>query len=207
MTLRNNKKVKVHEMIRDHYPEYYSIERYPADRTACIRKTADEWGVLGNFYMANVVVNGVVFDCTERLFHMMKLRPDAAEGIRDMMEVKAGMGMKMHLKHIAKEHPEWFRDDWPTMIVDAMKCCLQLKYEQCELFRKELERSKGLFIAEDETSRMRGRDADTWGVVLRGDEYVGPSLLGRLLMELREDGKLEYTLPSDALDFVKQLNH
>ena len=211
MTLRNNKKLKVHEMIREHYPEYYSIERYPADRTACIRKTADEWGVLGNFYMANVVVNGVTFDCTERLFHMMKLRPDAAEGIRDMMEVKAGMGMKMHLKHIAKEHPEWFRDDWPSMIVDAMKCCLQLKYEQCELFRKELERSKGLFIAEDETSRMRVRehvrDADTWGVVLRDDEYVGPSLLGRLLMELREDGKLEYTLPEDALDFVKQLNH
>lgn len=190
-------------MIRDHYPEYYSIERYPTDRTACIRKTTDEWGVLGNFYMANVVVDGVTFDCTERLFHIMKLRSDCAEGLRDMMEVKAGMGMKMHLKHLTKEHPEWFRDDWPSMIVDAMKCCLQLKYEQCELFRKELERSKGLFIAEDETSRMRGRDADTWGVVLRGDEYVGPNLLGRLLMELRADGKLQYKLPSDALDFVK----
>ena len=58
---------------------------------------------------------------------------------------------------------------------------------------------------EDETSRMRGRDADTWGVVLRDNEYVGPSLLGRLLMELREDGKLEYTLPEEALDFVKQI--
>ena len=197
--------MKVHEMIRDHYPEYYSIERYPAYRTACIRKTADEWGVLGNFYMANVVVNGVVFDCTERLFHIMKLRPDAEEGIRNMMEVKAGMGMKMHLKHVAKEHPKWFRDDWPSMVVDAMKYCLTLKYEQCELFRKELERSKGLFIVEDETSRMRGRDADTWGVVLRGDEYVGPNLLGRLLMELREEGKLEYTLPEEALDFVKQI--
>ena len=198
--------MKVQEMIRDNYPEYYSIERYPANRTACIRKTSEEWGVFGNFYMTNVVVNGITFDCTERLFHIMKLRPDGEEGIRDMMEVKAGMGMKMHLKHVAKEHPEWFRNDWPSMIVDAMKCCLQLKYEQCELFRKELERSKGLFIAEDETNRMRGRDADTWGVVLRGDEYVGPSLLWRLLMELREGGKLEYTLPKDALYFVKQLN-
>lgn len=189
-------------MIRDHYPEYYSIERYPADRTVCIRKTADEWGVLGNFYMANIVVKGVTFDCTERLFHMMKLRPDAEEGIRDMMGVKAGMGMKMHLKHLAKEHPEWFREDWPMIIVDAMKYCLSLKYEQCELFRKELERSKGFFIVEDETGRRRGRDADTWGVVLRGDEYVGPNLLGRLLMELRDSGMLEYTLPSDALDFI-----
>ena len=197
--------MKIHEMIRDYYPKYYSIERYPADRCVCIRKTSEEWGVLGNFYMTPIVAGGVSFDCTERLFHMMKLKPDAADGIRDMMEVKAGMGMKMHLKHLAKEHPEWFRDDWPSMVVDAMKFCLTLKYEQCELFRKELERSKGLFIVEDETSRRRGRDADSWGVVLRGDEYVGPNLLGRLLMELREGGKLEYTLPEDALDFVKQI--
>jgi hypothetical protein len=35
---------------------------------------------------------------------------------------------------------------------------------------------------------------------------VGPNLLGRLLMELREGGKLEYSLPKDALNFVKQLN-
>ena len=182
--------MKIHEMIRDHYPEYYSIERYPADRAACIRKTAEEWGVLGNFYMSNVVVKGVTFDCTERLFHMMKLKPDAEEGVRDMMEVKAGMGMKMHLKHLAKERPEWFRDDWPMMIVDAMKYCLTLKYEQIEAFRNELERSKGKYIVEDETSRKK--NADTWGAVLQGSEYVGPNLMGRLLMELRDNGHFEF---------------
>jgi predicted NAD-dependent protein-ADP-ribosyltransferase YbiA (DUF1768 family) len=91
------------------------------------------------------------------------------------------------------------------MIVDAMKFCVTLKYEQSEEFRKELERSKGMFIVEDETARMRGRDADTWGAVLRGDEYVGPNLLGRLLMELRDNGKLEYSLPADALDFINNL--
>ena len=193
--------MKVHEMIRDNYPEYYSIERYAADRIACIRKTADEWGVLGNFYMANVVVNGVVFDCTERLFHMMKLRPDAAEGIRDMMEVKAGMGMKMHLKHIAKEHPEWFRDDWPSMIVDAMKFCLTLKYEQCELFRKELERSKGLFIVEQQVNPRRPAGAYSAKLSEDGKTWAGPNIMGRLLMELRDNGKLEYTLPADAISF------
>ena len=91
------------------------------------------------------------------------------------------------------------------MIVDAMKFCLTLKYEQSEDFRKELERSKGMFIVEDETARMRGRDADTWGAVLRGDEYVGPNLLGRLLLELRDNGKLEYSLPADALDFINNV--
>ena len=46
---------------------------------------------------------------------------------------------------------------------------------------------------------------DTWGVKLQGACFVGPSLLGRLLMELRENGKLEYKLPEDALDFVEYL--
>ena len=178
-------------MIRDNYPGYYNIERYPAYRTACIRKTTDEWGVFGNFYMANVVVNGITFDCTERLFHIMKLRPEATDGFKEMMEVKAGMGIKMHVKHLYKIHPEWFHNHWPRMVVDAMKYCLTLKYEQSEAFRNELEWSKGKYIVEDETSRKKGKDADTWGVVLKGIEYVGPNLMGRLLMELRDNGHFE----------------
>ena len=192
-------------MIRDNYPEYYSIERYPAAETICIRGTKDEWGVLGNFYQTPIVVNGITFDCTERLFHIMKLRPDATEGIKEMMEVKAGMGIKMHVKHLYKAHPEWFHDHWPSMVVDTMKYCLTLKYEQSEDFRNELERSKDKYIVEDETSRKKGKDADTWGVVLKGNEYVGPNLMGRLLMELRDNGKLEYKLPDDAFEFINIL--
>jgi predicted NAD-dependent protein-ADP-ribosyltransferase YbiA (DUF1768 family) len=78
------------------------------------------------------------------------------------------------------------------MVVDAMKYCLTLKYEQSEAFRNELERSKGKYIVEDETSRKKGKDADTWGVVLKGNEYVGPNLLGRLLMELRDNGHFKF---------------
>ncbi len=184
--------MQLHEMIRDNYSEYYSIERYPAAETICIRGTKDEWGILGNFYQTPIVVNGITFDCTERLFHIMKLRPDAIEGLKEMMEVKAGMGIKMHVKHLYKTHPEWFHDHWPSMVVDAMKYCLTLKYEQSEAFRNELERSKGKYIVEDETSRKKGKDADTWGVVLKGNEYVGPNLLGRLLMELRDNGHFEF---------------
>ncbi len=184
--------MQLHEMIRDNYSEYYSIERYPAAETICIRGTKDEWGILGNFYQTPIVVNGITFDCTERLFHIMKLRPDAIEGLKEMMEVKAGMGIKMHVKHLYKTHPEWFHDHWPSMVVDAMKYCLTLKYEQSEAFRNELERSKGKYIVEDETSRKKGKDADTWGVVLKGNEYVGPNLLGRLLMELRDNGHFKF---------------
>lgn len=201
--------MSLHEQIKQYYPQYSDIQRYPADQCACIRKTSEEWGILGNFYQAPIVVEGVTIDCTERLFHLMKFRAttDAEEGIKSEYAVKAGMNIKMHMKPIYRQYPEWLRDDWGEMVVDAMKFCLQTKYEQCEAFRKELERSKGLFIVEDETKRneRKKKDADSWGVNLVGNEYVGPSLLGRLLMELRDNGKLDYTLPIDALSFINYL--
>ena len=199
--------MSLHEQIKKYYPQYHDIQHYPADQCACIRKTDEEWGILGNFYHAPIVVDGVTIDCTERLFHLMKFRETAAEGIKSEYTVRRGMNIKMHMKSLYKSHPEWFRDDWGEMVVDAMKFCLQTKYEQCEAFRKELERSKGLFIVEDETKRneRKKRDADSWGVNLVGDHYVGPSLLGRLLMELRDTGKLVYSLPADALKFLEVL--
>lgn len=36
---------------------------------------------------------------------------------------------------------------------------------------------------------------DPWGAKLVGEQYVGPNLLGRLLMELREQKHLDYTFP------------
>ena len=107
----------------------------------------------------------------------------------------------MTTKHWEKTHR---REDWGKMIVDAMKYCLTQKYKQSEEFRQELERSKGKYIVEDQTSFPK-KTPDTWGVKQQGDDFVGPNLLGRLLMELRDNGKLDYTLPSDAFMFLEHL--
>ena len=197
----------LHEQIRQYYPQYSDIQHYPADKCACVRKTKDEWGILGNFYRTFIVIDGVTIDCTERLFHLMKFKPTAKDGVKEEYAVRPGQNIKMHMRGIYKSHPEWLREDWGAMVVDAMRFCLQTKYEQCEAFRKELERSKGLFIVEDETERnqRKKKDADSWGTNLVGNEYVGPNLLGRLLMELRDNGKLEYHLPDDAFTFLQYL--
>ena len=52
---------------------------------------------------------------------------------------------------------------------------------------------------------MKGRKrAPTLGAPkLTDDVYVGSNLMGRLLMELRDNGKLEYHLPDNALDFIE----
>ncbi|MDY2943354.1 MAG: NADAR family protein [Paludibacteraceae bacterium] len=196
--------MRLHEAIAKYYPEYSDIRHYPAPQCAPIRSTREEWGIFGNFYKTDLLIDGVTIDCSERLFHLMKFRPDAAEGIRREFAQPCGMGIKMHMKSLMKQHPEWLRseEEWGAMVVDAMRFCLQTKFDQCKAFREALAQSEGLFIVEDETARRK--DADSWGTTLREAEYVGPNLLGRLLMELRDNnGKLDYSLPADALDFIR----
>lgn len=186
----------IREFIEANYPEYYSIERYPADRTAAFCKIDREWDIFSNFGHSPLVVGGVPFDTSERLFQVMKFLD---EDSRKAVYTKKG-NPKMTAKHCEKNGT--VRPDWGHIIVDAMKFCLMEKYRQCEAFRHELERSRGLFIVEDQTTFTK-KNPDTWGAKLSDDgtEFIGPNLMGRLLMELRDNGKLDYTLPEDATSF------
>ena len=184
--------------IKEYYPQYLGINRYPAAKCALVGKAKDEWGILGNFGRASVVVNDVEFSNTEKLFQCMKF---AHLPVIQEIYAQNNMGIKMKAKK--KEYAVYIREDWPRIFLDALKFVLVTKYEQSEAFRNELERSKGLYIVEDETSR--NKVADAYGTVMEGDEMVGPNLLGQFLMELRDTGKLDYSLPADALDFIEHL--
>ena len=88
-----------------------------------------------------------------------------------------------------------------------MKFCLKQKYEQSLEFREELEKTKGYNIVELQDSK-KDKDssrADAWGVKTKGQNYVGPNLMGRLLMELR-DGKMEYKLPDDWNQMLEKID-
>ena len=179
--------------IKEFYPEYYSIERYPANKCVCIRKVADEWGVLCNFAKTPLSVNGVILKNSEQLFQLMKfVDEDPVKAV-----YQAG-NPKYTAKHWEKTHR---RKDWGNIIVDAMKFCLTQKFEQSDVFREALQMTADHFIVEDQTSFPK-KTADTWGAKLVGEEYVGPNLLGRLLMELRDSGHLDLCLPKDALKFT-----
>lgn len=188
-------KGKVAPFIQEFYPEYYSIETYPADKCAPFNKIEREWGIFSNFGDTPIQIEGINFSCVEKLFQCMKF--ENQEAIKDIYAFN-GRRIKMNAKHWVKEGKE--RSDWGQHIVDVMKFCLNLKYDQVPEFRKKLEESQGLFIVEDQTTSPR-KDADTWGAKLRGDEYVGPNLMGRLLMELRDNGKFKnIEFPESYLD-------
>ncbi len=184
--------------IKEYYPQYYSFETYPATQCILVHKVKEEWGLFSNFSHTPIVLNGVTFKSAEQLFQLMKFKDE--EPVKAIFHAN---NPKMTAKKWEKTHR---RSDWGKMIVDAIKFCIQLKYEQNESFRKLLENSKDKYIVEDQTS-FRKKTPDTWGVKLSGSEYTGPNLLGRLLMELREKKKLEYKLPDDALCFISYLNN
>lgn len=195
---------RVAHLIKKYYNEYYSIETYPAGECVRVTTAAGEWGILGNFGHAKLKVRGVEFQTSEHLFQVMKFKEKGV--VQNVYNGYSFGGNRAPVKMAAKSYETvgFKREDWGSMIVDAMKFCLQTKYEQSAEFRSELERSRGKTIVEDQSTFSK-TTPDTWGVKLKGDKFVGPSLLGRLLMELRDKGKLEYKLPDDAFDFIECL--
>ena len=188
--------MKLEGFIREYYPEWYGYQSYPADKTAPFCSTKEEWGILGNFGATPLVVDGVQFDCTEKLFQVMKFAD--AESRKIIYSVK-GQTIKMKAKH--QEKVGLVRKDWGRIFIDAMKFCLMQKYEQSPAFRAELERSKGKFIVEKQPNEKR--QPGCWAAKLSSDgsTWTGPNIMGRLLMELRDNGTLVYRLPADAMLF------
>ena len=188
--------MRLEGFIKEFYPEWYGIREYPADKTVAFCKVADEWGVLGNFAPTLVVVDGVSFDCTEKLFQIMKFADPES---RRIIYAQKGQPIKMMARH--QEKVGVVREDWGRIFIDAMKFCLVRKYEQSVSFRQELERSKGLFIVERQVNPRR--PAGAWSAKLTpdGQTWAGPNIMGRLLMELRDRGALEYALPEDVMKF------
>jgi predicted NAD-dependent protein-ADP-ribosyltransferase YbiA (DUF1768 family) len=150
-----------------------------------------------------IVIDGVTFKSSEHLFQMMKFK-DAEIVSRVWRGITAADKKSTNIKMTAKSYePTHRRADWGEMIIDAIKYCMVQKYEQCEAFRQELERSRGLYIVEQQANPKK--PADTWSAKKEDDHWVGPNLTGRLLMELRDTGKLTYSLPADAFAFLQMI--
>ena len=188
--------MRLEGFIKEFYPEWYGIHTYPADKTVAFCKVADEWGIFGNFAPTPIVVDSVPFNCTEKLFQVMKF---SDTGSRKIIYAQKGQPIKMMARH--QEKVGVVREDWGRIFIDVMKFCLMQKYMQSAAFRSELERSKGLFIVEQQANPRRPAGAYSAKLSEDGKNWTGPNIMGRLLMDLRDNGTLEYVLPADVLDF------
>ncbi len=187
-------------LIKEYYPAYYSWNEYRAEDCIPFTTVKAEWGILGNFAPTTLEVDGVEFVNSEQLFQMMKFTDPAT-----LTAIYNSRGMKIKYAAKAGEKQQLRRTDWGRIIIDCMKFCLQTKYDRSEEFRNTLARTAGKIIVEDQTGRRTIKSVDTWGAVRVDDKFIGSNLLGRLLMELRDNGKLDYHLPEDMFDFLTHL--
>lgn len=190
--LKKKSSSSIAEFIKKYYPEYWGVQVYPIAQSVFFHKKTDEHWILSNMSSCPLEVEGVPFKDSEHLFQTLKFATPES-----ITAVYQSNNAKMTAKHYQKLGGHR-REDWEQILVDVMKFCLQKKYEQCTEFREELDSTKGFHIVElqDRKSDKASSRANAWGVKSKGQNYEGPNIMGRLLMELR-DGKMKYKLPND----------
>lgn len=178
--------------IKEYYPQYWGDQVYPIEQSVFFHKKKDSHWILSNMASCPLEVDGIQFKSSEHLFQTLKFATPES-----VLAVYNSKNAKMTAKHYQKLDGHR-REDWGQILVDIMKFCLQQKYEQCLAFREELDSTQGYNIVElqDRKSDKASSRANAWGVKSKGQNYEGPNIMGRLLMELR-DGMLKYKLPDD----------
>jgi ribA/ribD-fused uncharacterized protein len=153
---------------------------YIADECAVFRVTTEKYGGLSN--MAGgfpLKVNDTTVWSSEALYQACRF-PFEADIQRVVLAERSAMTAKMKSK---KYRREYTRPDWDTIKVKLMKWCLRVKLAQnWQRFGEVLRSTGDKPIVED------SRKDDFWGAKQSEDgKLVGMNVLGRLLMELRQE--------------------
>lgn len=154
-------------------------------RTDCIvfKKTREEFGGLSN--MAGgfaVIVNDIRILTSEALYQSCRF-PHLPDIQKKIIDQQSPMAAKMEVK----PHRKSSRPDWDTVRVKIMRWCLRVKLA-CNWYD-----FGGLLHATGDKSIVEDSRKDCfWGAVAEDEQtLVGSNVLGRLLMELREELKSE----------------
>ncbi len=157
-----------------------ATRRYLHDECAVFRRTKEEFGGLSNMAAGFPIrIFQTDIRTSEALYQALRFpdRPDIQTAI---IEQKSPMTAKM----VSRRELKFSRTDWAEKRVAIMRWCLRVKLVQnFQKFSRLLERTGDLPIVEH--SR---RDA-FWGAKWEDETgyFVGENVLGRLLMELRQE--------------------
>jgi type I restriction enzyme, S subunit len=157
-------------------PDY---RHYLRSECAVFNKTKERFGGLSN--MAGgfpLVVNGVRIRTSEALYQACRF-PHMPDLQRQIIDERSPMAAKMRGKPFRSQS----RPDWDEVRVALMRWSIRVKLTQNpDRFGAVLEETGDLPIVE------HSRRDRFWGAVaLNDDELEGQNVLGRLLMELRQE--------------------
>src|SRR5258708_5105416 len=151
-----------------------------SDAVVC-RMTSGAFGGLSNMAPGFPVrVNGILIYTSEALYQACRF-PHLPEIQKMIIDQRSPMTAKMR----SKPYRGNSRSDWDRVRVKVMRWCLRVKFVQNSLkFRHLLLSTDKRPIVEE------SRKDDFWGAkVTAASTLVGMNVLGRLLMELREEIK------------------
>jgi putative DNA methylase len=148
-------------------------------RLDCVsfRKTDESFGGLSNMAPGfPLEVNGIRIRTSEALYQACRF-----PHLPEVQRLIIGEGSPMTAKMKSKPYRAQSRADWDVVRVKVMKWCLRVKLAQnWEKFGSLLLATGDKPIVED------SRKDDFWGAKPLDNVLVGGNVLGRLLMELRE---------------------
>lgn len=155
---------------------------YRFDACCVFSKVKEQYGGMSN--MSNdfkIRVNGILIKNTEALYQACRF-PEYAEVQREILQQGSGMSAKMKSKH----HRPKTREDWEEIKVEVMRWCIRVKLAQNSKGFKEL-----LLSTEDRPIVENSHKDRFWGAVPINDNVLsGKNVLGKLLMEAREECRL-----------------
>lgn len=161
------------------------LRTYQRDDCVVFLKTNDSYGGLSN--MAGrypIRVNGIYVRSSEALYQACRF-PHLPQAQEIILKQISPMTAKMKSKPFRKDS----RPDWERVKVSVMRWCLRVKLaHHQDSFGRLLLATKEKPIVEE------SRKDSFWGAKPEGDEtLVGYNVLGRLLMELRDEFKARHT--------------
>ena len=125
---------------------------------------------LSNFFISTLLIWGVTFVSSEQAYQWYKALDNGDSQLADLILKESNSHRIYKLGKKVKTKPVW-----NTKKYYVMKNILCEKYDQCEIFRTELDKTKNCILVEDTPNEV-------WG---HGKYGTGRNLLGVLLTEIR----------------------
>jgi ribA/ribD-fused uncharacterized protein len=178
------------------------LRTYQRAEVVVVHKTKESFGGLSNMASGFPLrINGVRILTSEALYQACRF-PHLPDVQREIIGQHSPMTAKMK----SKPHRKESRPDWDQVRTKVMRWCLRVK-----LVQNYEEFGRLLLATKDRPIVEQSRKDDYWGakaVGIADETLIGQNVLGRLLMELREqlkndsDNVLRTALPPSIPDFL-----
>lgn len=143
------------------------------------------WGWLGNMFASPIKYKGKEWKTSEALFQALRFED---EEIRELIRgEKSPMGAKMKAKG---NKNKMLIEPMSEKDIENMKMVVRLKFDQNPVLKSKLKVSGEHVIVENIGERNGARHL-FWGMKKINGEWVGNNMMGKILMELREEFKMD----------------